>query len=199
VTFTATVTNTDGSSVPQGTVTFSDSGGDLCTAVPLVNGVAACTSSFGTAGSYPITADYNPAPGFLPASAMLTETVMDCADLGFSVGPCADPKVSFLLTLSGITDPGGCPECPGFNGTTILNWAGSAWAAPVSGACVGTGPLGIVLQWDPFSNLWLLDIVGDLWVSTDFDCTTGMGTWTHSGGPGPCNITTNPPVVVPCS
>jgi hypothetical protein len=67
VTFTATVTSA--ASKPSGSVTFLDGGTALGAAVPLVNGVAALTTSSLGAGTHAIVASYGSDANFLAASS----------------------------------------------------------------------------------------------------------------------------------
>ncbi len=78
VVFTATVTSLQ--TVNEGTVAFTANGNDIsgCAAVTVSNGVAQCSTSFTTEGTYSIEAAYNGYTGttsFGPSSGTLSQTV----------------------------------------------------------------------------------------------------------------------------
>ncbi|MEA2338525.1 MAG: large repetitive protein, partial [Thermoanaerobaculia bacterium] len=74
VTFTATVSSTRGAPT-AGTVTFYDGASPLATN-PVASGVATYSTSSLTIGSHPLTATYNPVPGFAGStSSILNETI----------------------------------------------------------------------------------------------------------------------------
>ena len=74
VVLTATVTPTGA----PGSVSFKDGTTTLCSAVVLVNGAAACTTSFLTAGAHQITAVYGGSASYgISTSPILNQTVHD--------------------------------------------------------------------------------------------------------------------------
>jgi uncharacterized repeat protein (TIGR01451 family) len=78
VTFTATVTSSGGT--PTGSVSFLDNATVLGT-VTVSGGIAAFSISTLTTGTHPITASYQPGPGFLAStSAVLVQTVQTPTD-----------------------------------------------------------------------------------------------------------------------
>ncbi|MSP11330.1 MAG: Ig-like domain repeat protein [Chloroflexi bacterium] len=98
VTYTATVAPVaPGGGTPVGTVNFTE-GGSLsgCGAVPLVAGVATCSTTYGAAGSHTITATYTPGNGNHNGSnGQVIEDVSDTpADLSVSVTDAPDPVLA---------------------------------------------------------------------------------------------------------
>jgi Bacterial Ig-like domain (group 3)/Squalene-hopene cyclase C-terminal domain len=73
VTYTATVRAGDAS--PAGAVTFATGSEPICTAAPVADGTASCTSSAAPAGIDAVTATFSGGPGFGLSSATTTVTV----------------------------------------------------------------------------------------------------------------------------
>ena len=74
VALTATVTPASAT----GTVAFKDGAATLCTAVPLVSGVATCTTAFTASGAHPLTATYGGSAALAAStSEVLVQTVND--------------------------------------------------------------------------------------------------------------------------
>jgi len=150
VTFTAIVTNLDGSDPqPTGTVTFQDltyqglvaTNITLSTNVPLVNGLAAVTTSDLTArsnflGNHFITAIYSGDSTFQTGSAMLVQKVhagSTTTTLKSSVPPPGSNTVTFTATVSSSLSGSGKPtglvafwDGSTFLGQTPLNTNGIA-------------------------------------------------------------------------
>ena len=150
VTFTASVTNLDGSDPqPTGTVTFQDltyqglvaTNITLATDVPLLNGLAAVTASDLTArsnflGNHFITAIYSGDTTFQTGSAMLVQKVHagpTTTILKSSVPPAGSNAVTFTATVSSSLSGSGKPtglvsfwDGWTFLGQTPLNTNGSA-------------------------------------------------------------------------
>lgn len=94
VTFAAAVTAA-GAVAPTGTVSFYADGTLIGTAQPLSNGSASLTTTFATAGTYPITATYSGDPNFPAAtSSALPQLVGD-----FSFSITTDPTQSSSQTV----------------------------------------------------------------------------------------------------
>jgi hypothetical protein len=86
VSFYATVTAANGTLANTGTVVFMNNSITIapCSSVTPVNGAATCTTSFGSTGTYPITAQYTAGADHdfatSAASAPLSETIASAAD-----------------------------------------------------------------------------------------------------------------------
>jgi hypothetical protein len=104
VTFTATVSDSDGTSTPTGTVDFLDGSNPICTAVALVNGQATCSTSGLSVGTHTITASYHPAAGFQSASGSMTQTVNSSG-----VNACGCTGLPTTLHAS-VTNQSNCPN-----------------------------------------------------------------------------------------
>jgi hypothetical protein len=113
--FSATVTPTEGSGVPTGTVQFSIDGANYGAAVTLVNGVATTpyTSTLSTA-NHVVDAHYNGDSNFLPSDAApVTQTVKPAATsttLDSSVDPSVyGQPVTFTATVAVAAPGAGTP------------------------------------------------------------------------------------------
>jgi hypothetical protein len=73
VTYSATVTSTDGT--PTGTVTFTSGATTLCTTGALVSGSASCRTSTAPEGTHIVTGAYSGSPGFAASSGTATLVV----------------------------------------------------------------------------------------------------------------------------
>ncbi|QMV19926.1 GNAT family N-acetyltransferase [Granulicella sp. 5B5] len=110
ITFTATVAPTVGTAVPNGTVTFYANGTSLGTE-PLSGGSGSITTSFATAGSYAITAEYTGNDNFSTStSATLTQLV---GDFNFTIANSGNASqtvnpgdsVTFPFTVAPLNGP----------------------------------------------------------------------------------------------
>lgn len=79
VTFTARVSPAQGTSLPTGTVTFSEGATGLATITLNASGIATWTTSSLSLGSHSITARYSGSADFNPASDSVTETIQTIA------------------------------------------------------------------------------------------------------------------------
>jgi 23S rRNA maturation mini-RNase III len=115
VALTATLTGSAGT-LPSGTVTFYDNGTAIgfCTALPLSNGAAQCTTGLLSVGLHPITLTYS-GDGIYPraTSGTFTQTVKS-AVASFNIGSSLNPStvsqtVTLTATLTGsaVTPPSG--------------------------------------------------------------------------------------------
>jgi hypothetical protein len=145
VTFTATITDADGSATPQGSVAFYDGATLLGAGSALPASGNPVTSTFAASslavGTHTIQAVYTPTSGggFVGCQSQLSQ-VVNAATV--TVPCCAQPM---LQTLHG-TFSGGTNDCSCLNGTTVtLTWDGGAsqWTGSFS-ACGGSTTL--VLQ-----------------------------------------------------
>jgi hypothetical protein len=106
VLFTATVTATG--HTPTGTITFTNNGTVLCSAVPMVNGIATCNHVFTAAGHYPILATYSGDGSTAPATANMIQIVGTALTVTLTGSPnpanYTNP-VTFTATLTGYTTP----------------------------------------------------------------------------------------------
>jgi len=126
VTFTATATGISGT--PTGSVSFYDGATNLCNALAMVGGSAACSSSTLTVGQHPIKAVYSGDTIYAPATATLTQTVKPLA-AALSLTSAPNPsyfgeKVVFSATA---TSSDGAPTgTVTFNDLTTGSALGSA-------------------------------------------------------------------------
>jgi hypothetical protein len=131
VTFTATVSSTSGT--PAGTVVFSDGSTTLAT-VPVVNAVAAYTTSTLAVGSHTIMASFEGSSGFANSSGSVVETITDLAS---TTTLTVTPNPTYVLASTTLTakvaGQGGTPAGTvsfSANGTSIgtatVNAAGVA-------------------------------------------------------------------------
>jgi hypothetical protein len=154
VTFTATVANSDGTSVPGGQVAFYVDGSLWPPSQHLVNGQAAFTTPLLSAGRHQVRAVFLPDSGFQPSQASLVQVVLDCGSGGGgggNLGCC--PGVTMPATLFG-TFANGTGNAACLNGISVqltegqsgnvTAWIGSTGAAQ---ATCGSGAtiLGMVL------------------------------------------------------
>ena len=138
VTFTATVTGTG--SVPNGQVTFYNGTTSLGTATLNNSGVASLTTSFASAGSYSITANYSGNSSLTGStSAPLTETVV-----AISVSASFSPSTltitsgnSGTLTLT-LTPTGGYSGTVSFSCGTLPARVSCAFAPPSINIAAGS-------------------------------------------------------------
>jgi predicted outer membrane repeat protein len=107
VTFTATVTPTSGSGIPNGTVTFLDGTTVLGTGT-LANGIATFTTSTLSVATHPITARYNPADAtFLTSTSTVVNQVVNQFGVNAMVTSGTNPsnvnqQVTFTATITAI-------------------------------------------------------------------------------------------------
>ena len=131
ITLTATISSAAGA--PAGTVQFQDNGANLGAAQPIVNGVAAITTSTLPAGLRTITADYSGDANFLVSGATLAQTVLPLLsinDVSTTEGQVGSKTLNFTVTLSAAT-----------NQTVTVSYAtvdGTATAGSDYGAANGT-------------------------------------------------------------
>ncbi len=107
VTFTATVTSSQ--VVNEGTVAFTANGNDIsgCTAV-VSNGVARCTTSFTTEGTYSIEAAYSGYTGatsFGPSSGTLSQTVANKTEVSDNGSMFCNPAGPATPSTQGAATP----------------------------------------------------------------------------------------------
>ena len=124
VTFTATVTPTDWTGTPTGTVTFED-GSTVLGSVPLSGGVATLTVSTLALGSHPITALYSGDTNDAGStSAVATQVVQNSTTtaLASSLNPAkVGQNVTFTATVTRSSGPGTPTGTVQFyDGTTLL-------------------------------------------------------------------------------
>ncbi len=108
VTFTATVTSSQ--VVNEGTVAFTANGNDIsgCTAVVVSNGVARCTTSFTTEGTYSIEAAYSGYTGatsFGPSSGTLSQTVANKTEVSDNGNMFCNPAGPATPSTQGAATP----------------------------------------------------------------------------------------------
>ena len=108
VTFTATVTSSQ--VVNEGTVAFTANGNDIsgCTAVVVSNGVARCTTSFTTEGTYSIEAAYSGYTGatsFGPSSGTLSQTVANKTEVSDNGSMFCNPAGPATPSTQGAATP----------------------------------------------------------------------------------------------
>jgi hypothetical protein len=131
VTFTATVTDTDGADTPQGTVTFYDGASLLGSGSALSGSGASATSKYQTSalsvGSHTIKAIYTPTAGsgFQGSQGTVSQTV----NSGVSACGCNVPTTVHVTFTGALT------------GTYALTWqSGTIWqSAPNTILCGGAG------------------------------------------------------------
>jgi large repetitive protein len=111
VTFTATVTGLGATGTPTGTVTFSDDGTTIASAVELQpDGLASATTSSLPAGSQDIAASYSGDANFGPSEASFTQVVDQAASfttVSSSVNPSVvGQSVTLTAAVSSLSQPG---------------------------------------------------------------------------------------------
>lgn len=132
VTFSATVTDTDGSLPPDGIVQFYDGATLLGAGSTLSDSGNTATSAFSistlSVGTHTITAVFASTTGFITSQASLTQVVNG------SIASSCCPSNPFPLTMHvTLTDAGGC-SC--LAGSYVVIWNGTNWS--YSGvACTG--------------------------------------------------------------
>ena len=117
---TVTLTATGLPAAATGTVTFSSSGTSLCSA-PLASGLAWCSASAGTAGTYAVSAAYSGDNIYAGSSASASFTVSP-AGVPPAIGASANPargssSTGVVLEVSGLPS--------GATGTVTFTWNGS--------------------------------------------------------------------------
>jgi len=159
VTFVATLTaQPPGAGTPTGTIDFLDGASPIagCTARPLVDGVATCTTSALPVGPRTIVASYPGDAAFDSATGNLAHLVINSADLAISaVGDIPDPvragdtlELSFVVenlgplastaTITGpLTLPTGFTALVGFTAPAGWSCSGPGGSAP----CTSTAPM----------------------------------------------------------
>lgn len=108
VTITASVVAQGSSLTPTGTVSFSDGPITGCQNVPLVNGVATCTTSSLAVGSDPVTVTYNGDSVFITGSALTTVAVSAAIPVPVPATGAAASLVPALPLGIGLMFFGGC-------------------------------------------------------------------------------------------
>jgi hypothetical protein len=114
VTFTATVTNTNGSATPAGAVTFKDGSTTLGTGTLSAGGVATYATSTLTVGSHTITAVYGAAPGFNTSTSAAVTQVVNAAATSTTLISSLNPStsgqsVTFTATVAATAPGTGTP------------------------------------------------------------------------------------------
>ncbi len=163
VTFTATVTDSQGgdSLMPTGSVTFYD--GSTALGSPALNsqGVAILNTSSLAVGSHNITAQYSGDSNFSVSSAQMQQTVSlaaSAASLGSSLNPAA-PKQSVTFTAKVINNQQGYSMQPTgsvtfYDGSKALGSAalGSTDVATLTTSSLATGSHSITAQYSGDGN-----------------------------------------------
>ena len=153
VTFTATVTSSQGT--PTGSIVFTDRATTLGT-VTLVNGVASLSTSTLSAGTHAITATYTPTGSFIGSFALLTEVINGAASattLTSSVNPAyALQPVTLNAAVTSTTTGTPTGSVTFMNGTATLGsvqlTSGGTASLTVNFAAAGTHLLKAVYSGD---------------------------------------------------
>jgi hypothetical protein len=124
VTFTATISDSDGAAIPTGTVTFSsDKDGALCSNVAVdATGKATCTLSSLSVNTHTITATFTGTGGFQNSSGTVSQVVNTCQN---QCG-CATVPNTLTATFSGA-----------LAGTITLTWQSGSSNWQGTGALCG--------------------------------------------------------------
>jgi hypothetical protein len=198
VTFTATVTNIDGSATsgacPEGTVTFSVDGTQIgtqtiATNYPPSTNVATVNQGWtAVSGTHTVTATYNPQNGFASTSCQMSITV------GVSTACCPSNTVPNTLHLT-ITNVSNC-SC--MAGTYVLTYdsTNTAWLSNTFSLCGQTNQFSLTCNGSD-SNSWELQTVNQLcfvvnpnhWTSTS--CSPFQLTKNSQSVSGCCSGTIN--------
>lgn len=157
-TITATVTNTEGGGTPTGTVTVSEGGTDIATALVDADGTASFPGLVTAVGSHGLAFSYDPGDApFAPSTGALTQ-VVDPAPTHFAdLAGAAPAQIGGALTVTGRIVVGAAPQTepgPGEPEPTVSAAAAVPDAAPVDqptgsvtisaaggGGVLGTAPL----------------------------------------------------------
>lgn len=142
-TITATVANTEGGAVPTGTVTASEGGTDIATALVAADGTASFPGLVTAVGSHALEFAYDPGDApFAPATGTLTQ-IVDPAPTHFAdLAGAAPAQVGGPLTITGRVLVGPAPQTEPETGTptAAANDARAADpAAPTGSVTVSTG------------------------------------------------------------
>lgn len=153
VKLTATVSDGSGPA-PTGTVTFSDTSGKLCSAVPLTSAApytATCTYTPAAPGQVTVTADYSGASGTKSSSGSAGVTAVQAStavkEASAPTAPLFGQSVTFTATVAALAPSTGHPAPTGtvrfaVDGGTAsqpvaVTAAGTATSAPVTGLTPG--------------------------------------------------------------
>jgi len=176
VTFTATVTDSDGSDTPQGAVEFFDGLTDLGAGSALSGSGASATSTFTTSslavGTHTITAKFTAkaGAGFQNAQGSLTQTVNsnNVTQCG-----CSLPQTLHVTFTNGVS------------GTYALTWNGTtAWSTPNPGGPTICGGVTSPVTLQCVGNQWELVVS-----QTNGGC--GAGAFASSASCSPLNVVFN--------
>jgi hypothetical protein len=175
VTFTCTVSNSDGSAVPQGNVSFTVDGSEVCNVALDAHGQAACSHTFSTAGTFTVEGTYQPNRGWVQTTCQLSQVVNSS---GITTACCPSDPTPTRLFVTFSNGTGSCTclngftveidhdaglgdwhhdsiawPCNGQTGSFTLTCSLGTWSATMSGCQSGIFPMPS-LTCNPFSLSW---------------------------------------------
>ena len=138
VTFTATVSETDGSGALSGDLSFTEGTGTKvsnCTDLPLVHHAASCTITFPSTGNIDVTANYKDDAFFNGSSASVLEQVVNANAPQFTSPPNTTTAVgtSFVFNVSATGNPEPTIAESGTLPSGVTFKAGPAGSGTISG------------------------------------------------------------------
>ncbi len=180
VTFVASVRVAQGSTVPTGTVTFSEGSNVLGSALLSAAGTATFSTSTLAVGAHTITARYGGFGNFNPSSASLTETINTVfTTLALTATPNpANTGQAITITAAAAAQAGLTPnglitfrDGATVLGTSALNSSGTA-SLTLSALTIGTHPLQAILAAGSSFSGSSSSVVNEVVLAYDFGLST---------------------------